>query len=322
MIKYFQNKMLVCQVSLANNIPIILENYKNFSKLYGEVIFFIICPKKQIKIFKKKLNFKNIIIINENKLISFLRLNKIFNHFFKNIKYKNQLRPRLKWYYQQFLKISFILNQRVNKKSKILLWDADTLILKKIKFLDYKNSSINYANVFEYHKPYFLTAKKMLKIEVFKHHKSAVNQFIYLQYKDIKSLKKIFSAKNKRINSYFMIKKIFSSMIDANKKFNHSMFSEYEFLNLMKLSNKKKYHQKIIFFLRYRLKGQLSNFQKKICILFNCLHVTYEQKNSLLKNKSILNKREESLNFFKILIRNYLKYITKKIRYNLTILFV
>lgn len=321
MIKFFQNKILVCQVSLANNIPIIIENYENFSKIYKNVIFFIICPENEINIFKKKLDKKNIIIINENKLLNFSKLKKFFNQNFKKIKYKNKINLRLKWYYQQFLKISFILNQKITKNTNILLWDADTLILKKINFTDSKNIAINYANVFEYHKPYFLTAQKLLKKKIFKYHKSSINQFIYLQSDDVKNLKDFFYYKKKKKDNNFLLKKIFKSMLDANKKFNHSMFSEYEFINLMRLSNKNKYHQKIIFFLRYKLKGRLTNFQKKICILFNCLHVTYEQENSSFKNKLILNNEEKNIDFIIILFRNYFKYITRKIKYNLMFFF-
>ena len=71
MIKFSQKKLVICQISLANNIPVIKENYYNFSKLYNDLLFFIICPNKQLKIFKKHLNKKNIIIIGEDKIIKF-----------------------------------------------------------------------------------------------------------------------------------------------------------------------------------------------------------------------------------------------------------
>ena len=40
----------ICQVSLNRDIPLILENYKNFKKLYKKNIhFFVICPNEQNK---------------------------------------------------------------------------------------------------------------------------------------------------------------------------------------------------------------------------------------------------------------------------------
>ena len=41
---------------------------------------------------------------------------------------------RLKWYYQQILKIIFIF-KFIEKNKNLIIWDADTIILKKIDFL-------------------------------------------------------------------------------------------------------------------------------------------------------------------------------------------
>ena len=43
----------ICQVSLKGNLPIILENYKNFTKIYKYVNFYIICPENEKKYLKK-----------------------------------------------------------------------------------------------------------------------------------------------------------------------------------------------------------------------------------------------------------------------------
>tara|TARA_B100001175_G_C19162476_1_gene473538 strand:+ start:380 stop:652 length:273 start_codon:yes stop_codon:yes gene_type:complete len=83
------NELNICQVSLPGNIPIIRKNYYNFTKIYKNVKFFIIVPKKDIAIFKKKLNFKNAFIISENKILTFRRFKIIAN---RNIKKKNILK--------------------------------------------------------------------------------------------------------------------------------------------------------------------------------------------------------------------------------------
>jgi len=79
MTKSSQKKLVICQVSLANNIPIIKENYDNFTRFYKNLIFFIICPNNQLRIFKKNFNQKNIKIIGENKIFSFSKFKKLFN---------------------------------------------------------------------------------------------------------------------------------------------------------------------------------------------------------------------------------------------------
>ena len=76
--KIFSKKLVICQISLANNIPVIKENYYNFNKLYNNLLFFIICPENQLKIFKKSLNEKNIRIISEDKIIKFSKFKRLF----------------------------------------------------------------------------------------------------------------------------------------------------------------------------------------------------------------------------------------------------
>jgi hypothetical protein len=66
----------------------------------------------------------------------FLELNKSF-YKIANIKsqksnYNKIIQNRLKWYYQQVLKISFIIDFYLKNKKNIIIWDADTIILKKI----------------------------------------------------------------------------------------------------------------------------------------------------------------------------------------------
>ena len=49
-----KNTLNICQVSLHENIPLIIENYQKFKKLYGSLKIHIICPKHQLNEFKKK----------------------------------------------------------------------------------------------------------------------------------------------------------------------------------------------------------------------------------------------------------------------------
>ena len=64
----------ICQVSLNKNIPLIIENFKNFKKFYKNINFFIICPKNQLDEFKKKINFDEIRIISEEEILEFKNL--------------------------------------------------------------------------------------------------------------------------------------------------------------------------------------------------------------------------------------------------------
>ena len=58
----------------------------------------------------------NIYIISEDQIITFSNF-KNFNNFLKNKNYYKKIQPRLKWYYQQILKISFVIDF-INKNKK------------------------------------------------------------------------------------------------------------------------------------------------------------------------------------------------------------
>ena len=117
----YLKKINICQISLARDIPIILENYKSFKKFYTLFEITIICPQKEILEFEEKLHFKEFNIIDEEKIISFEKFNDIFEELSNNIDYQNLFRKRLNWYYQQILKLSYVLNF-IKKKKKILLF--------------------------------------------------------------------------------------------------------------------------------------------------------------------------------------------------------
>ena len=95
-------------------------------------------------------------MISEDDIIPFDKFKFIFDQEMTSSSFKNLMHDRLQWYYQQLLKISFVLDFVSKKNQKIVIWDADTIILKKIKF--FKNDlSVKYGTVFEFHKPYYNT---------------------------------------------------------------------------------------------------------------------------------------------------------------------
>jgi hypothetical protein len=79
---------------------------------------------------------------------------------------------RAGWYLQQFLKINAIVDPVLNDDDYVLIWDADTVPLKKLKFIDDANSNGNQPSLklmfysgIEFHRPYFVTSKIVFGIE-------------------------------------------------------------------------------------------------------------------------------------------------------------
>jgi len=292
----------ICQVSLSGNLPIILENYKNFVKIYKYVNFYIICPENEKKIFIKKLKYKNCFIISENKIITFKKFKKISNQYLKNKKYFKIIQPRLRWYYQQILKISFIIDYVEQKNKNIVIWDADTLILKKINFFK-NNYSLSYGTTSEYHRAYYDTNKKILK-ELPKYYISSLAQFISLSVFENRFLnKKLFKfMKKKSTTSKWISRIIFKAIAQEHKNYNGSMFSEYELIGQSNLLYKKN-SQKLISGLREQLNGKLTVFQKKIAKFFGYSYVAYEHTYLNELSKNMLNKKQDWYLYIKLLIR-------------------
>ena len=63
------------------------------------------------------------------------------------------------------------------KNENVIIWDADTIIIKKINFLIKK--SVKYGNTSYFHKAYYHTNKTILK-ELPKYYISSLSQFVNL----------------------------------------------------------------------------------------------------------------------------------------------
>ena len=309
---------ILCQVSLENNIPLIKENYENFKKIYNSLKVYVVCPKTHIKKFKNKLDFKEIKIINEDEILSFKNFKKIFLKLSKKTNYQKKFNLRLKWYYQQILKIIFIFRY-IEKEKNLIIWDADTVILKKINFF-YNHQSINYGNFYEYNKNYYLTNKSILK-KVSNYHISFLNQFITITRKEFRYFQRnLFGKKisKKKLSEKISIL-ILSKIFETHKNYDGSMFSEFEFIGQSNyvLSHKA---QKPILFLRLNLDGKLKNWQKKIAKKLNYKHVTYEHMHKGIKNKGMLIRQQSTIGFIRVILRDFMTFYIKLIFHYLNFL--
>ena len=309
------NNLNICQVSLARDIPIILLNFQNFKRIYKNFKIYIVCPKSEIQIFKKKLGFKEFTFISEDKILTYKKFYLIFNKLSRNVKYKKKFSNRLSWYYQQILKISFILNFIEKNKKNMVIWDADTIILKKIDF--FKNDySIKYATLFESHKPYFLTNKYIIG-KLPSYFISSLTQFTSLTVIEYNFLIKLLTKKNikNKILSEWITTLIFKAIFKQHKLYNGSLFSEYELLGISNyLCDKKK--QKAIFTLRIGLDGKLTKLQLWISRFINTYHVTYEHAHLNKHSANMLDRYQGWVRFINILIKNLFKYYLRNVKHS------
>jgi len=304
----------ICQVALAGDLPIIKENIKEFNKYYSNVNFYIICPSKELKIFSK-LKSNKIFIINEETIISYKKFCKIAKSKLQKSNYNKIIQSRLKWYYQQVLKISFIINFFLKNKKNIIIWDADTIILKKIIFFR-NNISVKYGITKYFHRAYYLTNK-----EIFGYYPnyflSFLMQFIAISKSEnnflILCLDKYIRKNRMRVGEW-ITKIVMKSVVSAHKIYNGSMFSEYEMIGFSNIFYQYN-NQKIIKGFRDHLNGKLNVFQKVILRLFDYKFIAYEHSHQNQNSQGMLKRTQTWFIFFKLLLNSLSNNCFRKLKH-------
>tara|TARA_B100000886_G_scaffold262202_1_gene186917 strand:+ start:156 stop:1148 length:993 start_codon:yes stop_codon:yes gene_type:complete len=314
-IKFSKDKLNICQVSLRGNMPIIINNYQKLKLYYENFNIFIVCPKKDFKFFKKKLRYKEFVVVSEDQIISFSKFEKIFSQLSKKYRFKILFKKRLFWYYQQVLKLAFAFYFLQKFHKKLVLWDADTIIAKKIEFFS-GDFSKKFGTFTEFHKSYF-EINKVLLGKLPKYFISSVVQFGSITKNESKILMNKLRIKRININSIardlsvLIMKKIFY----INGPYNGSLFSEYELIgnsNILAKPGK----QKLIANLRKGLKGSLSSQQLNFLSLLNITNVTYEHTHNNIHSRGMLKRKLNWYDFIIIVLKTKLKFYYNLVKHN------
>lgn len=206
-------------------IPIVLKdihlllNNKNLIEQNLGITQFVVIGSSDVKNYIK--NIKNITFIDENKLFKGLDIQRIK----KILIDKTKSDQRAGWYFQQFLKMSYSI---ICEDEYYLVWDSDTLPLKKIEFFNKNNNPyFSYKSFEKNDLAYFNTIKKLFnfKLEINSEKKSYVVEHMLFNSKIMKEL--ISSIENNSIlNGDSFYEKILNSI--STKDINLSGFSEFE----------------------------------------------------------------------------------------------
>ena len=231
----------------------------------------------------------------------------------KKSPYFNQIQSRVSWYYQQCLKISFIFYyfKIIDQNGNLILWDADTIIIKKIKFFN-KEHSIKYGNVNEFFKAYFHTALTLLQT-LPNYFASSTNQFAAISKKEyffLNSKLQNFIKINDYKTSDWIAHLISKSVLDTHSVYNGSLSSEQEIIGISNiLCNPGR--QKLIKYFRTPLDGELTNNKIKLLKIFNFFHITYEYSHYRLLKDDFFKNKQSWKSFLLIFIRYLWKYYFK-----------
>ncbi len=279
-----KKKYIFVTVSLLDNLDAVYLSIFKLNKFYKISKYVVIVPKNDIEFFKNKLKvYDNVEIIEEDKICC---KKEFFNLCNLLIKSKNKTQPfRKSWYYQQTLKLSYVANRKFFSNNNLVIWDADTIPIKKIKLFDNYNQPCLYGSVYEYHPPYFMINKILLGSKSLTLNLSCINQFVALNLQIRKDLRKFllsFNTSNKIKNNDLFVANVILKALAISQNINlnnESKFSEYEFIGnfILNRYNKSKKEQKRIKFFRNNVDGNLNLLQKIILYVFNYKHITYEK---------------------------------------------
>jgi hypothetical protein len=175
-------KKIICSIFFVLFVLIVINN-TNASVNKSEITEVIsVCSAKDSETWKKASSYiiKNIqaqrysIFVPDNEVALFKEISpKQFNVIpestcIPNVRHLLQkyMPPekqwRLGWYLQQFIKIAAV--KQANKDDIILIWDADTVPLKKLDFINSDGKLIYYKGD-EFHRPYFDCIDRLLGIK-------------------------------------------------------------------------------------------------------------------------------------------------------------
>ena len=189
-------KYIFLTVSLLSDLNKVIISITKLIKLYDVHKYVIIVPETEKDEFQKKLNyFKNVEIINENEVLNKEEFFNLCDIYLKNKKIIKS--HRKSWYYQQFLKLTYIVNHDNFSDHNLVVWDADTIPIKKIKFFKKNNEPFLYGSSYEYHLPYFQINKILLGNNFKNLDYSCITQLSSLNLDDRNDLRKFFLDFNK-----------------------------------------------------------------------------------------------------------------------------
>ena len=279
-------KIIFFTVSLVDNIPTLHQSISRINQFYSSPPFTIICPAIDVNEFESNFfDYKNVNIISENKYLTLPQ----FSDIALSCLSAEQLEPEdqriLGWYYQQVLKITFLLSN-VSKNNLVVMWDADTVPLVKIKFFQ-KNQAQLYGSRVEFHQPYFETLS-LIFAKLPKKFSAFTIQFFNCNYYDMLFLKNCLQnyapkAEYESIAVWFG-KIILKSTYQQHGRLTNSGFSEQELVGVATMLNNNSI-QKPLYYLRGGFEGILTDRQLMVVAYLGFKHITYE-KISMLKGKN------------------------------------
>jgi hypothetical protein len=280
-------------VSLRGNIETLRKSIPIILNLYPNATYFLITKETDIRYFLTNLpSHDRFQVVGEDSILKYEDFLSMYNQI-RSIGITKNQPERLSWYYQQALKIIFVLKSHEISQGifPIVMFDADSIPLRKIKFFK-GNRSIPYGSLTEAHSDYFKTLE--ILFERFDYPAMGfTTQFFTSTIEESSFLRKClnkYADQEKGIEN-IVAYTVLKSTLDAHKTIDGSRFSEQELFGISNGFCSNNFKQTPIFSFRsWILNGVLSKVQLKILSLLGVAIVTYE--NRPRANATVLNFKQ------------------------------
>lgn len=283
-------------VSLKENIPILERSIPILDDFYKYDNYTVICPADSVELFKNAFSiYRNVDVVNENEVLTYAD----FLSVVEKLRLPENLldKARLKWYYQQLLKLVFALKNS-SKDENIVMWDADTIPIRPILFFD-GSSSLNYGSLIEYNELYFDTIASLFDLPRPRY--AFTIQFFSLTPHEREVLLNRFLNARKFYGSEkiatILTEVAICSIIDAHGKLTSSLLSEQELVGVSNFASSKAEQEPLLHF-RVRFVKNLTEMQCAILRRFGYAHVTFE---------GVKNKKTSFFIFVPILLVDWIR---------------
>ncbi|MFL5815816.1 MAG: DUF6492 family protein [Bdellovibrionia bacterium] len=267
----------IIQASLIGNLPTIQLSLGQFKRYYPGTSVSVVCPDKDCGEFRRKIADTAISFIPESSILSFEDFRKIAIKELSASTYETEITPRLGWYYQQVLKIALLIDTIERTNQPVLLWDADTVPLRKMKFFE-GGHSIKYGSTVEFHVPYFKTAKEIFG-ELPPRFLSSTVQFVGATVLEkghlIKRLSSYLPKPSDATLGQWIGQIVMKAVVGAHREYSPSMISEQDVLGISNLLLAPAVQTPVVQ-LRWGVEGRLTGLQSMAAKCLGFDHVTYE----------------------------------------------
>ena len=185
----------------------------------------------------------------------------------------------LKWYYQQVLKLTFILDFDFSRE-QLVLWDADTIPIRPIRFFRGR-FPLQYGSPYEFEDIYRTVNLNMFgeRLDASCSKYSYVTQFCAVTQPMQELLELLIKTRSIYNPSSSLTENLSHILIEGvyttGSSLNTPSFSEYELLGAISESIYKGRQIKLRFF-RWEIQGLLNNLQTLILFILGYVHITYE----------------------------------------------